>query len=100
MLKLTLIIERSIEALKNTGKCLFLRWLFSKTQLEAERLPPTLGALYEAIVHAHFQALVWNQVLTPYPQLPPATEYGWEAEGGKLVQVTSQDPPAALICLL
>lgn len=101
--KLSLDIERIIEAyvcqLYEHGTTLVnvcdLRWrLFSKKQLEAERLPPTQGALHQAIARAHFQTMVWNQDLTPYPQLPPATEYGWEAEGGKLVPVTTQDPPA------
>ena len=37
-----------------------LRWrLFTKKQLEAQKLPPTRGALHEAIARAHFQAMVW-----------------------------------------
>ena len=39
-----------------------LRWkLFTKKQLEAHKLPPTRGALHEAIARAHYQALVWYQ---------------------------------------
>jgi len=37
-----------------------LRWkLFSKKQLEALRLPPTRGALHEAIARSRYQAMVW-----------------------------------------
>ena len=28
------------------------------------------------------------------PEMRPETEYGWEAEGDQLVQVTTWDPPA------
>ena len=72
-----------------------LRWrLFTKKQLEAEKLPPTKGALHQAIARAHYQAMVWYQDYVPNPQMPPATEYGWEAEGDQLVPVTTRDPPA------
>ena len=72
-----------------------LRWrLFTKKQLEAEKLPPTQGALHQAIARAHYQAMVWYQDYVPNPQMPPATEYGWEAEGDQLVPVTTRDPPA------
>jgi len=59
-----------------------LRWsLFTKKQLEAQKLPPTRGALHEAIAQAHYQAMVWRQDNIPHPQLPPATTYGWKGEG-------------------
>jgi len=39
-----------------------LSWkLFTKKQLEAQKLPPTRGALHEAIAWAHYQAMVWRQ---------------------------------------
>ena len=39
-----------------------LSWkLFTKKQLEAQKLPPTRGALHEAIAWAHYQAMVWHQ---------------------------------------
>ncbi|KAJ8387994.1 hypothetical protein AAFF_G00147850 [Aldrovandia affinis] len=72
-----------------------LRWrLFNKKQLEAQKLPPTRGALHEAIARAHFQAMVWDQDHVPNPQLPPPLEYGWEAEGGRLVPVATRYAPA------
>ena len=56
-----------------------LRWkLFSKKQLEAQKLPSTRGALHEAIVRAHYQATMWYQDDMPHPQLPLATSYGWK----------------------
>ena len=65
-----------------------------KKQLEAQKRPPTQGALHEAIARAHFQAMVWHQAHVLHPQLPLATEYGWKTEGGQLVPITTMDPPA------
>ena len=80
-----------------------LRWrLFTKKQLEAQKLPPTRGALHEAIARAHFQAMVWYQDQVPRPQVPPATEYGWTTEGDRLVPITTKDPlaPASITQLV
>jgi len=72
-----------------------LRWkLFSKKQLGAQKLPPTRGALHEAIVRAHYQAMVWYQDDMPHPQLPSATSYGWKKEGDRLMSIPTKDPPA------
>lgn len=72
-----------------------LRWrLFSRKQLEAQKLPPTKGALHEAVCRAQFQAMVWHQAHVPNPKLPSATDYGWRAEGSKLVPITTKIPPA------
>lgn len=39
-----------------------LRWqMFKKNQAQSDRLPPTLGALYEAILRTHYQMIVWNK---------------------------------------
>ena len=100
---LTARTEESIEAyvcqlyepsatITNVGD---LRWkLFTKKQLEGQRLPPTRGALKEAIARAHYQAMAWYQDNVPEPQMPPATEYGWKAEGDRLVAIPTKDPPA------
>ena len=62
-----------------------LRWkLFTKKQLEAQKLPPTQGALHKTIARAHYQAMVWHQDNIPHPQLPPATTYGWKEEGDRI----------------
>ena len=38
-----------------------LRWhMFITNQTESDRLPPTQGALYEAILRTHYQIIVWN----------------------------------------
>ena len=45
-----------------------LRWIIlTNKQLESQKLPPTRGALHEAIACAHFQAIVWYEVNTPHP---------------------------------
>lgn len=72
-----------------------LRWrLFTKKQLEGQKLPPTPGALHEAIARAHFQAMVWYQDQVPNPQLPPPTDYGWNTDGDCLLPITTKVPPA------
>ena len=54
-----------------------LTWkLFTQKQLQAEKLPPTRGALHEA----HYQATVWRQANIHHPHLPPATTHGWKEE--------------------
>ncbi len=72
-----------------------LRWrLFTKRQLEAQKLPPTRGALHEAILRAQYQSMVWYQDDLANPQLPPAIDYGWRAEGDQLLPTPTKDPPA------
>lgn len=45
-----------------------LRWrLFTKKQLEAQKLPPTRGALHQAIARSHYQAMVWHKAHVPDP---------------------------------
>ena len=79
-----------------------LMWkLFTKKKLEAQKLPPTRGALHhEAISRAHYQAMVWYQDGIPHPQLPPTTNYGWKEEGDGLVPVPTRDPPASVTHLI
>ena len=38
--------------------------------------------------------MVWDQDHIPNPQMPPSTDYRWEADGDHLVPVTTRDPPA------
>lgn len=56
-------------------------WFFKKKQAEAEKLPPTSGALLEAILHTHYQLWVWNQDQIANPRLPSPEGYGWKFEG-------------------
>jgi len=71
-----------------------LRWkLFTKEQLQAEKLPPTQGTLHEAIARVHYQAIVWRQDNIPHPHLPPVTTNGWKEEEDRLVPVPTRDPP-------
>jgi len=38
-----------------------LRWrLFTKKELEAQKLAPTRGVLHEAIAREHYQVMVWH----------------------------------------
>ena len=55
-----------------------LRWrLFRKKQAQSERLPPTQGALREAVLRAHYQVTVWNNDIVANPDIPsPETMVG------------------------
>ena len=56
-----------------------LRWhMFRKNQAESDRLPPTRGALYEAMLRAHYQMIVWNNDKVCCPNLPQPGGIGWE----------------------
>ena len=58
---------------------LTLRWhMFITNQTESDRLPPTQGALYEAILRAHYQIIVWNNNKVCCPSLPQPDGFGWE----------------------
>ena len=72
-----------------------LRWLlFKKKQAQAERLPPTQGALCEAILRAHYQTMVWNNDTVPNPQLPSPQNYGWQQFEDEWQPVKTKLPPA------
>ena len=72
-----------------------LHWnLFSKKQAEAEKLPPTHGALVAKIMRAHYQAMVWWHDNVPQPEIPVPTEYGWKEENDELLPVPSKEKPA------
>ena len=57
-----------------------LWWLFKKKQVQSERLPPTFAALYQAILHAHYQLLVWNNNDVTNQVLPSPSDFGWKWE--------------------
>ena len=55
-----------------------LRWfLFWKKQVESEKLPPSEGALCEATLRAHYQAMEWHNDVVANPDLPSPEGYGW-----------------------
>ena len=74
-----------------------LRWhMFSKKQAEGQKLPPTSAALRQAILHAHYQAIIWNQDATPCPNIPAQEGFGWTEESDQncLVPIPTLLPPA------
>ncbi len=50
-----------------------------------DTLPPTSDAAKFHIMRSHYQASVWNQAHSPYPDLPPVNEMGWMHLDGRLV---------------
>jgi len=72
-----------------------LRWhLFKKKQAQSEKLPPTRGALHEAILRSHYQAMIWNNDRIPNPVLPSPESYGWTKEDDQWMPVITKVPPA------
>ena len=52
----------------------------SSSRFEGER--PTKAALIQAILRAHYQAMVWKNDIIPNPRLPSPTGFGWTLEKG------------------
>ena len=63
-----------------------------------ETLPPTSDAAKFHIMRSHYQASVWNQAHSPYPDLPPVTEMGWMHLDGRLVSRLLSLPPIPKAC--
>ena len=62
-------------------RCSTNRWsLFKKKQVQSEILPPTQGALREAILRAQYQTMVWNNDKVPNPNIPSPENYGWKKD--------------------
>ena len=69
-------------------------WLFTKKQAESERLPPTQAALKQAILRAHYQAMIWTNDTVPNPEVPSPQDYGWNLEDDVWVPVMTKEQPA------
>ena len=69
-------------------------WLFCKKQAQSERLPPTLAALHQGILPAHYQVMVWNNNQVPNPDLPPPDIYGWKRKEDEWQPVITHLSPA------
>ena len=52
----------------------------SSSCFEGER--PTKAALTQAILRAHYQAMVWKNDIIPNPRLPSPAGFGWTLEKG------------------
>ena len=75
----------------NVGK---LRWqLFKRSQSEAEKLPPTIGALRHHILRAHYQAMVWHHAGDAIPEVPSPDGYGWKRDGTHFVPIIASEKP-------
>ena len=57
------------------------------------RLPPTQGALREAIVLTDYQTMVWNNKV-PKPNIPSPENYGWKKDSKEWPPVMTTTPPA------
>ena len=55
-------------------------WLFQKKQAQAVRLPRMQAALRLAIMRENYLTIVWNNDITPDPQLPLPQNFAWKLE--------------------
>ena len=69
-------------------------WLFRKKQAQSDRLPPTKATLHEALMRAHYQAMVWNNDKVTNPELPSPQDYSWVMEDNEWLPVMTRLPPA------
>ena len=72
-----------------------LRWfLFKQKKAQSEKLPPTGGALREAILRAHYQLMMWNNDILPNPEVPSPEGYGWKFEENQWAPTMTNQLPA------
>ena len=76
-----------------------LRWfLFSKHSVDAEKLPPTWGALKQHILRAHYVSSTWVRCVHGFnPALLNPTNCGWATEAENLnclIPVMTEELPA------
>ena len=56
-----------------------LRWhMFSKQQLESQKLPATSEAFRQKVLRAHYTAFQWKLSHVPSPLLPDPNDFGWK----------------------
>ena len=63
-----------------------------------ETLPSISDAATFHIMRSHHQAIAWNHVYSPYPDLPPVTEMGWMHLDGRLVPRLLSLSPIPKVC--
>ena len=74
-----------------------LRWhLYSKYQLDAEKLPPTTSALKYKVFRCHFVTMVLRKSLVAIQNLPPPEGFGWEKIEDSLQPIMNDNLPAPI----
>ena len=75
-----------------------LRWfLFSRYQLDAEKLPPTFEAFKYKVFRSHFINFVWRRCHLPFQNLPCPENYGWDVDiEGSYDPIMTQNLPAPI----
>ena len=68
-------------------------WLFRKKQAQSERLPTTRGTLREAVVRAHYRAMVWNNDIVANPDIPSPKNFALQKDNHRWIQVMTKLPP-------
>ena len=63
--------------------------LFTKKQLEGERLPPTKGAFRYHLLRVFFQLDIWHSAYLSTVEPKDPCSYGWNEEDGQFVAAMS-----------
>jgi len=73
--------------------------MLKESQAEAERLPPTAGALQQHILCAHYQCMIWRRDIVAVVERPDPTEYGWYRDSNKCItpRITHLPPASKAI---
>ena len=57
-----------------------LRWhMFSKKQLESDKLPPTFSELKYMIYRSHYMTYIWKSGISTNPILQDSENFGWKS---------------------
>lgn len=74
------------------------KWLFTQKSRMLENIPPTQAALIQHIKRASYQANCWNKALTPNPELPSPTDWGWRKDDTGWQPLWTTLPEASQSC--
>ena len=72
-----------------------LRWyMFSRYQMESDKLPPTQHALHFMIFRSHSVTFIWRSSERAKPELRSPEDYGWEMKSEGYEAVMTNQLPA------
>ena len=53
-------------------------YVFKKTQIESDKLPPTFSALKYTIHRSYYMTYIWKSAISTNPILPDPENFGWK----------------------
>ena len=90
---MNLYCEKRPSSIKTIGELCW--YMFTKHQLESEKLPPTKSAIRKKVMRSHYVANIWIQAEKYHMGYLNPIEYGWARTGdGFLTPELTDLPPA------